>query len=105
MTRKRFSPLQNIYVKFPDIEGNSEGAVDVGGPKMEFLRLAVRAANLDLGVFIRPEGCRTLYANSSGTSFLYIVFDVYGKTNPYTHNAFDPRQQTSNHPHNIDVST
>ena len=87
MTRKRFSPRRNISVKFADSEGNSEGAVDVGGPKREFLRLAVRAANLDSGVFIGPEGCRTLYANSMGTSFLYIVFDVYGKTNPYTHNA------------------
>ena len=43
--RKRFSPYNRISIKFADNEGNSEGAVDVGGPKREFLRLVVKAAN------------------------------------------------------------
>ncbi|XP_068744490.1 G2/M phase-specific E3 ubiquitin-protein ligase-like isoform X2 [Montipora capricornis] len=64
LMRKKFSPLNNISVKFADKVGTSEGAVDVGGPKREFLRLAVRAANLDSGIFIGPEGCRSLYPNS-----------------------------------------
>ncbi|CAH3133273.1 unnamed protein product [Porites lobata] len=64
MSRKKFSPGNNISVKFADNVGTSEGAVDVGGPKREFLRLAVRSANLDSGVFIGPEGCRMLYPNS-----------------------------------------
>lgn len=58
MSRKKFSPGNNISVKFADNVGTSEGAVDVGGPKREFLRLAVRSANLDSGVFIGAEGCR-----------------------------------------------
>ena len=66
MSRKKFSPGNNISVKFADNVGTSEGAVDVEGPKREFLRLAVRSANLDSGVFIGPEGCRMLYPNSLG---------------------------------------
>ena len=63
---KKFSPANNISVKFADNVGTSEGAIDVGGPKREFLRLAVRSVNLDSGVFIGPEGCRMLYPNSLG---------------------------------------
>lgn len=67
MTRKRFSPGSTISVKFADSEGNSEGAVDIGGPKREFLRMAVKAANLDSGIFVGPETCRSLFRNSVGT--------------------------------------
>jgi len=67
MTRKRFSPRSTISVKFADSEGNSEGAVDIGGPKREFLRMAVKAANLDSGIFVGPETCRSLFRNSVGT--------------------------------------
>lgn len=38
LMQKRFSPYNRISVKFGDNEGNSQGAVDVGGPKLEFLR-------------------------------------------------------------------
>lgn len=66
LTRKRFSPLHQISVKFADNEGKSEVAVDVGGPRREFLRLVVKAANVDSSIFIGPEGCRSLHPNSIG---------------------------------------
>ena len=66
LMRKTFAPLHNISVKFADKVGTSEGTVDVGGSKREFLRMAVRATNLDSGIFIGPERCRSLYPNSIG---------------------------------------
>nr|XP_023696128.1 G2/M phase-specific E3 ubiquitin-protein ligase-like isoform X2 [Paramormyrops kingsleyae] len=40
MRRPNFSARKRIDVKFTDDEGNSEGAVDMGGPMREFFRLA-----------------------------------------------------------------
>ena len=87
MTRKRFSPRNTISVKFADSEENIEGVVDIGGPKREFLRMAVKAANLDLGIFVGPEICRSLFRNSVGTylishclhsiyTFLYMISNL-----------------------------
>ena len=61
--RKRFSPNNRISVKFADNEGKSERAVNVGGPKREFLRLVVKAVNEDSSIFIGPVGCRSLFPN------------------------------------------
>ena len=41
LTRKSFSPQNKISVKFCDDVGNSEGAVDLGGPKREFFTLVL----------------------------------------------------------------
>ncbi|CAH0558338.1 unnamed protein product [Brassicogethes aeneus] len=41
MRRKTFDPFNKISVKFSDYEGNSEGAVDEGGPTREMFRLAL----------------------------------------------------------------
>ena len=38
----------------------------MGGPKREFLRLVVKAANEDSGIFIGPAGCRSLFPNFIG---------------------------------------
>ena len=70
LMRKRFSPYNRISVKFADNEGNSEGAVDVGGPKREFLRLVVKAANEDSGIFIGPARGRSLFPNVVGMCLL-----------------------------------
>ena len=70
LMRKRFSTLHRVSVKFADNEGKSEGAIDVGGPKREFFRLLVKAVNEDSGIFIGPEGCRSLYPNSIGMYFI-----------------------------------
>ena len=48
LSRKRFDPRAAISVCFADGFGNNEGAVDVGGPRREFLRLLVRAVNDDI---------------------------------------------------------
>lgn len=56
-------PYNRISVKFGDNEGNRQGAVDVGGPKLEFLRLVVKAANEDSGMFIGPATCRSSFPN------------------------------------------
>lgn len=67
MTRKRFLLGSIIFVKFVDSEGNSEGAVDIGGFKREFLRMVVKVVNLDSGIFVGSEICRLLFRNFVGT--------------------------------------
>ena len=44
MSRSRFDASRPLSVKFADELGSSEGAVDLGGPTREFLRLAVQEA-------------------------------------------------------------
>jgi len=64
LRRKRFDPRSIISVKFADDDGTSEGAVDLGDPRREFLRLLLQASNLQSGVFQGPEDRRVLFANS-----------------------------------------
>ena len=73
--RKQFSPNNRLSVKFADNQGGSEGAVDLGGPKREFLRLAVKAANEESAIFVGPPGCRSLFPNTTGMclSFIYMI--------------------------------
>ena len=77
LRRKRFDPRSIISVKFADDDGTSEGAVDLGGPRREFLRLLLQASNLQSGVFQGPEDRRVLFANSLGgweSMFAELVF-------------------------------
>ena len=71
---KKFSPNNRLSVKFVNNEGESEGAVDLGGPTREFLTLAVKAANEESGIFIGPPECRSLFPNTTGMclSFTYM---------------------------------
>ena len=41
LKRKKFNERGRISVKFADDIGQSEGAIDAGGPTREFLRLAM----------------------------------------------------------------
>lgn len=68
-----FSPNNRLLVKFVDDEGESEEAIDLGGPKREFLRLAVKAADEKSNIFFGPSGCRSLFRNTTGMclSFIY----------------------------------
>ena len=66
LCRKKFDPRAIISVKFADDDGNSEGAVDAGGPRREFLKLLVKAANEESGLFFRKLDQRILFANASG---------------------------------------
>lgn len=68
LQRKRFSPGAIISVCFADDFGNSEGAVDIGGPRREFHRLLVKAANEHSGIFGGPADRRVLVPNSNGKS-------------------------------------
>ena len=43
---------------------------DVGGPKRGFLRLVVKAANGDSGIFVGPARCRSLFPNVVGMCLL-----------------------------------
>lgn len=40
--RKSFSPFNNVSVCFTDIDSNTEGAIDAGGPKREMFRLLLQ---------------------------------------------------------------
>jgi hypothetical protein len=42
MKRAKFNASHPLSVKFADGSGQSEGAVDRGGPTREFLRIAIR---------------------------------------------------------------
>ena len=42
MKRAKFNASHPLSVKFADGPGQSEGAVDRGGPTREFLRIAIR---------------------------------------------------------------
>lgn len=66
LQRKRFNPLHAISVRFADDQGTSEGAVDTGGPRREFLRLLVKACNDHSGIFCGPENNRVIFINFEG---------------------------------------
>ncbi|XP_013888119.1 uncharacterized protein LOC106535614 [Austrofundulus limnaeus] len=66
--RTRFNPLHQLTVTFVDVEGESEGAVDDGGPSREFLRLLV-AALRDSRYFEGPEDRKNLSLVSRGLQF------------------------------------
>ena len=71
LTRKRFDPRAGISVCFADDFGNHEGAVDVGGPRREFLRLLVKAVNESSGIFAGPENRRVLAPYAYGKTFCF----------------------------------
>ena len=48
----------------------------MGGPKREFLRLVVKAANEDSGIIIGPAGCRSLFPNFIGMCLLCLEVKV-----------------------------
>jgi len=39
LQRSRFNPLKKLDIRFVDVDNNTEGAVDSGGPTREFFRL------------------------------------------------------------------
>ena len=66
LLRKKFDPKAIISVKFADDDGNSEGAIDAGGPRREFLRLLIKAANEHAGLFYGKLDQRVLFPNAIG---------------------------------------
>ena len=66
LSRKKFDPRAVVSVKFADDGGTSEGAVDAGGPRREFLRLLMRAVNEHSGIFYGKIDQRVLFPNATG---------------------------------------
>lgn len=66
LSRKKFDPKAVISVKCADDDGSSEGAIDAGGPRREFLRLLLKAANEHSGIFQGNLNQRVLFPNASG---------------------------------------
>ncbi|KAK9976850.1 hypothetical protein ABG768_018671 [Culter alburnus] len=63
MSMKSFCPSKRIDVKFMDDLGASEGAIDSGGPRREFLTLLME--NLKQGaLFVGPDEAKFLNFNS-----------------------------------------
>ena len=67
LCRKKFQPNANVSIKVADDDGSSEGAIDAGGPRREYLRLLVRAVNIHSGIFCGPQERRVLFPNATGT--------------------------------------
>ena len=59
LTRKSFKPSHKISVKFTDDSGQSEGAVDWGGPMREFFTLALQHIH-DSNLLCGPENQKFL---------------------------------------------
>ena len=55
-----------LSVKFSDDCGGSEGAVDLGRPTREFLRLAIRELFTSLEVFTGGDKSKVIILNSEG---------------------------------------
>ena len=66
LRRSTFQPNARISVAFADF-GKGEGAVDAGGPKREFFRLAVERM-LSSSVFAGTDRCKYLAKCSDGKS-------------------------------------
>lgn len=64
--RKDFKALQHISVKFADDYGQSEGAVDVGGPKRELFRLILKEMK-HTSAFTGEEDAKMFSLNTEGS--------------------------------------
>lgn len=64
--RSKFQASLPLSVEFADELGSSEGAIDLGGPTREFLRLTVNYASLS-NAFGGPAARKLLVLNQEGT--------------------------------------
>lgn len=63
--RSSFDPTVDMLVKFSDDAGQTEEAVDTGGPKREFLSLLMECLKRRR-IFDGPENCKYLTFDSAG---------------------------------------
>ena len=68
---KQYSPRKSISVKFTDDMGQSEGAVDQGGPKHELFQLLINYLASASPVFMGPDSGKHL---SYLTGFVCMCF-------------------------------
>ena len=73
LSRKKFDAKAVISVKFADDDGSSEGAIDAGGPRKEFLCLLLKAANEQSGIFQGKLDERVLFPNASGKADCFMI--------------------------------
>ena len=66
INRLSIEPNLPISVKFADDDGNSEGAVDIGGPTREFFRLAINEMVSKVSVFQGSDENKILVHNVQG---------------------------------------
>ena len=66
LARASFVPSRKLSVKFADDVGQSEDAVDLGGPTREFLRLSVRELFSESSMFAGDPGNKVLIPNAKG---------------------------------------
>ena len=66
INRSSFKPSLPISIKFADEAGNSEGAVNTGGPTREFFRLGVNELFKKASVFQGPVRNKVLVHNIQG---------------------------------------
>ncbi len=79
--RKSFSPTKKISVKFMDDIGQSEGAIDAGGPRREFLTLVLdylRSSSL----FVGQNNCKflTCYALNMENREYFLAGQIFAIT-------------------------
>ncbi len=63
--RLRFDPASKLDIVFVDADGESEGAVDEGGPSREYFRLLMKAIQHSK-IFEGPEPSRLLALDTHG---------------------------------------
>ena len=73
LKKTSFVASRALSVKFSDDCGGSEGAVDLGGPTREFLRLAIRELFTSSGVFTGGDNSKVITLNSEGKYCLQSV--------------------------------
>lgn len=69
ISRPDFVPSHPVSVKFADELGKSEGAVDLGGPALEFFRLAL-SQMFSGNAFSGPADSKVLVLNQEGKFYL-----------------------------------
>ena len=74
---RQYSPQNRMSVKFTDDAGISEGAVDEGGPRHEFLQLLISHLAEESPLFIGPSQAKNLNCLSAGAYVLANLSPLY----------------------------
>lgn len=77
--RKSYDPFRRISVRFSDECGNFEEAVDLGGPRREFLSLLMEEIEKS-AMLAGPDGRKNLALDSVGAPF-NLIFVNHTKIN------------------------
>lgn len=78
-TRLSYNPNNRMVIKFSDDKGKYEEAIDLGGPRREFLRLLL-VALMQSSMFEGKEDSLNLALDSQGIHYIYAVCCTYLRT-------------------------